>query len=248
MRILAQNLHAASASVARAIRQGDRDFLGGLARRLDAIAVDALDLGVSAVTSSRQEEIERLSWLAEVVASVSATPLFLDSPHSAVLCAVARAGDPAWGINSLRDPEALPPEQWEVIRRSTGPVVLQLVAGGRLPEGVDDRLRLAARRLEAARARGLEPERAWIDPVCLPWGADVEAGRGLLDFLEESARRWPGHPSVVGLSNVSWGHEGRRRLHRQWLRRLADRGLGAVILDPLEPGLLEVLRASPGER
>jgi cobalamin-dependent methionine synthase I len=77
-------------------------------------------------------------------------------------------------------------------------------------------------------------ERVYLDPVLLPWGADLRAGQGLLDFIG----RFDALPTLVGISNVSFGHAQRGRLNRLWFAALADRGLSAAIIDPFDPALL----------
>lgn len=242
VRVVAQNLHSASRGVARALHDRDQAWLRKLTRELDLLSIDALDVGVGGPDCAMSREAEVLAWFVDLVGAESSLELFLDSARISVLTEVAGRSARPCSFNSIRDVENLTEKQLEVLRASTGTVVVQLAPGGRLPEGLDDRLRWAERSLEIAAGRGLVGERIWIDPVCLPWGDDVEAGRGLLEFLESAGARWPEHRCILGLSNVGWGHADRRRLHRQWLARFLDRGLGAVILDAFDEDLRTALR------
>lgn len=240
--VLAQNLHSASRGVARALRERDEAYLRDLVCRLAELPIYGLDLGVADPDLPPVEETELLVWLAEIVAAESSLERFLDSARTAVLIAAAKRMSGSCSFNSIREIEQLSEKELEVLRGGDGTMIVQLAPQGRLPTGSEDRLRWAQAALDAAHRRELSLARIWIDPVCLPWGDDVEAGRGLLEFLEVSAVRWPACRSVVGLSNVSWGHGDRRRLHRQWLVRFLERGLGAVILDVFDEDLLSTLR------
>jgi 5-methyltetrahydrofolate--homocysteine methyltransferase len=86
-------------------------------------------------------------------------------------------------------------------------------------------------------------EHLFIDPVFQPiaTGADL---RVVLETLDLLANEVPSPRTVGGLSNVSFGLPMRRLVNRTFLAMAVSRRLSAVICDPTDQGLLDVLAAS----
>jgi cobalamin-dependent methionine synthase I len=238
--VIAQNLNASSSSFASALMGADAAWVRDHAFRLVATGVDALDLCVSSVAPALESEVALLDWTAQQVESVTDLPLFLDSPRSEVLlrCGRPRRSRPV--LNSIGH------EEWtelsEPTDRGVAGWVVQLRRGSQLPQSAEERLEWTAAFLGRFAPDEIPFERLWLDPVCLPWGDDLRAGAGLLDYLSESRRRWPQLRSLVGVGNLSWGHSDRAGLHRQWVPRLREAGARGFLLDPTEAGIVDLAR------
>ena len=243
MYVVAQNLNSSDPEVHAALAAGDRRWLEERARTLAARGCDALDVNAGSFASS---EFEVLNWALEVVEAVVDLPLAVDSADLQVLARAATGRRHAPLLNSV-DLVAL--ESLDdgplgaLVDREGSLLVVQLRRGAELPDSADLRLRWAERAVELLARRSIDPTRVLLDAVMLPWGGDLGAGRGLLDFVAEAGRRWPSLRTLVGLSNVSYGHGEPRALHEQWLRVLKERGLGAVLLDALDPTVLHIARS-----
>jgi len=237
MILIAETFNAGTTPVRAALQAGDRGWVEVSLRRQLAAGVDLVECNASGFG----DEEAILRWLVETVEPASPVPLSLDSADPQVLAAVATGRRRPPLLNSV-DATGIAAPLADAVRAGAS-IVVQLRRGDQLPRGCDDRLRLAEAALAAADRQGLPRERIWIDPGLLPWGDDVDAGRPLLAFLESFPRDPHGARTLVGLSNVSWGHPDRRRVNRDWLRRLRDAGLGGAILDPFDRDLLEVARA-----
>ena len=81
-----------------------------------------------------------------------------------------------------------------------------------------------------------------MDPVVLPLAFYPEDITRMLTMLERI--RAEGFLSICGLSNVSYQMPRRRALHRALLPCMMERGLDAVILDPMDRVLMEIAQAS----
>lgn len=235
MILIAETFNAGTPPVRAALQAGDRAWVEASLHRQLATGVDLVECNASGFAD---EELI-LRWLVETVEPAVTVPLSLDSADPGVLTALAAGRRLPPLLNSV-DVDGLSDPVAEAVRAGAS-VVVQLRKGDTLP-GEDDRVRWAADALEHATRQGVPLERVWIDPILLPWGDDVRAARPLFAFLESSARDPQGPRTLVGLSNVSWGHPERRRVNREWLERLRNAGLDGAILDPFDRDLMAVAR------
>ena len=243
--VIAENLNASDPVVHAALAAGDRRWIEERARALVARGCDAID--VNAGTFGRSES-DVLVWLAEVVEAVAELPLAIDSADASI---VARAGlhrrQPPI-LNSIDVDSFVGADVPAAFEREGARLVVQLRRATTLPRTLDDRLLWTDAVLAAAAVRSIDVDRLLLDAVMLPWGDDLEAGRDLLDFVAEAHRRWPDLRTLVGLSNVSYGHSDAPRLHALWLDRLAHDGLGAALFDVLDPTCVAIARRGGGPR
>lgn len=237
MRVIAETLNSSHPTVHAALAAGDRRWIEASVRRQVEAGVDQLDLNAGSFPGS---EAMVLGWLAEVVEAAGDRPLSLDSGDPAVLLDTARRRRHPPLLNSLELGGEWPGELLSLVREGKAELVVQLRRGSSLPEG--DHAGRAAEAVERLRAARLPLERCFLDPVLLPWGDGFDQAEGLLAAVAEGRGRWPRLGWIGGLSNLSWGHERRHRLHREWLPRLVGAGFGALILNPFEPGLVELAR------
>jgi len=96
-----------------------------------------------------------------------------------------------------------------------------------------------------AKEHGVNPEKLYLDPVVLPISAAQDQCPILCDAITAlRALSSPPPKTVVGLSNISSGSEERSLLNRTYLAMLLGRGLDAAIVDPNDPELMKIVKAS----
>lgn len=238
-RLIAQNLNASDPAVAAALAAGDAGWLRAAVRRIEATGVVAIDLNAGTFGPN---EASLLGWMVEQVEPMTGLSLSIDSADPAVLAEVGRGARRPVLLNSL----ALDAEWSEGLEQllvdGACDVVLSLRRGAGLPEGAADRLAWAEEGVARLEGKGVDPDRIFVDAIALPWGDDFEAGRGMLDFVEEWHRRGTGAGSLVGLGNLGHGNVDAVRINREWLTRLRNAGLAAALVDAFEPGLHDPAR------
>ncbi len=244
MLLAADNLNALNPVVAAALHNLEKQPIQDLVRRLDQAGVDLLDLNPGYL-SPRNED--RMAFLVEAVQEVSHTRLILDSPNPRVL---------AKGLAVCRQPpilNALTLEEEKLahllpvaVHAQAKLVLLLLDERSRPAPTLEEKLTLAARLYEAALAAGLDAGQLIFDPVLpnISWpdvyyqtSAVIKTIRLLASgaIFGEPAR------TMIGLSNL---RSGRRQLfplelEAACLGLLAGAGVDIVLLDILQPGLLE---------
>lgn len=246
MLVIAENLNASDPVMHAAIAAGERRWFEDRARTLAARGCDAIDVNAGTFGSS---EAEVLEWLAEIVEAAVTLPLSIDSSRPDVIARVAQGRRVAPILNSLDVDTVLASALPGALARSDTRLIVQLRRGRRLPTGCAERMEWTELAVEHLHEQGVAPQRLMIDAVMLPWGSRAEAGAELVEFVEVARRIWPELVTLVGLSNVSYGHARAPELHASWLDRLQRAGLGAVLLDVLDPVCMAIARrTSPDPR
>ena len=236
MILIAETFNAGSPTVRAALQAGDRGWVEASLRRQVQTGVDYIECNASGFGPA---EADILRWLVEIVEVAADVPVSVDSADPSLLAQLARGRRRPSLLNAI-DATGIPPAIAAAVRDGAQ-LVIQLRKGARLP-GTGEREAWAEEILTELARQDLPPASIFLDPVLLPWGADLDAGAPLLAFLDW-CRSDPRHPqTLVGLSNVSWGHADRRRVHRQWLPRLRTAGLDAAILDPFDSALVAAAR------
>lgn len=239
MYVIAENLNSSDPAVHAALAAGDRRWIETRVRALVARGCDALDINAGTFGASEREV---LGWLAEVVEPLSELPLSIDSARPQIVESVARERRSPPILNSIDVDEFVRGTLAPASAREGTRLVVQLRRGRQLPVSIEDRLAWTELVEQGAAAQGVALERIFLDAVMLPWGDDFAAGRGLREFVRCLARTTPTLRTLVGLSNVSYGHAEPLRLHAAWLDRLGSDGLGAVLLDALDPTCMAIAR------
>lgn len=239
MFVIAENLNASDPVVHAALAAGERRWIEERARMLAARGCDAID--VNAGTFGRSE-IEVLGWMAEVVETAVEVPLCIDSARAEIVARVAERRRLAPVLNSLDVDAVLGGVLPSAFAREGSRLIVQLRRGQRLPRGHADRMEWTELVVEALAGQGIGHERIFLDVVMLPWGADEEAASELLEFVRSARRTWPDLSTLVGLSNVSYGHARAQELHATWLDRLQRAGLGAALFDALDATCMAIAR------
>lgn len=244
MFIAADNLNALNPVVAAALQALDRRPLQELVRRLDQAGVDFLDLNPGYL-SPRQED--RMAFLVETVQEVSHTRLILDSPNPRVLARGLAVCQQPPVLNALTLEPAKLAELLPLAARAQTDLVLLLLDERSMPAPtLEEKLTLANRLREEALAAGVKEDQLIIDPVLpnLSW-PDVyyQASAVISTIRLLAAGAVFGAPirTMIGLSNL---RSGRRQLfpvelEATCLGLMAGAGVEIVLLDVLQPGMLE---------
>ena len=239
MFVISERINGMFTAVRKAIAARDPEAIRKIAGRQLEAGADALDLNVGTAAA---EPAEALAWLAETVRGVTDRPLCLDHPNIEVIRAAAGAAGGSLIINSTTGKEEdlarfLP----LAAQTGAGLIALTLDEKG-VPSTVDGRVEIAARILMAAETAGLPPGRLFIDPVTLPINAAQDQPKKLLEAISQFKLLSDPPPRVVmGLSNLASGSGEKTLLTGAFLAMAMGAGLDAVILDPEDKLLLDLL-------
>lgn len=215
--------------LAEEIREGKfvmvkRDALSQVAAGADILDVN---MGVTGVDpkATMEKAIQELSMLVEV-------PLAIDTLDPTAMEAGLKAYPGRPLINSVN----AEPEQLQAVlplAKRYGAALLCLPLGkGDLPETAEERVTLAKEIVLEAYKYGIRPNDLLLDPLVLTLAAGNDSAKETLRTLELYAETF-GFPTVMGLSNISFGLPQRAYLNAQFLTMALSKGLTCPILNPM---------------
>jgi len=224
-----------------AIRNGDWDRVGDLAREQVAAGAAIIDVNVAV---SGSDEIEALPRAVEAVQKAVTVPLCLDSGNAAALAAALRVCDGKVIINSV-DGNADRLEAILPLARQYKSAVIGLTMDreGGIPKTAEQRVAIARRIRDVAAAAGLPPEDLIIDCLTLAVSADQSMGKVALETMRAVSRDL-GLNVNMGVSNISFGLPERPLLNATFLAMACAAGLTCAIINPHTESVVLALQAS----
>ncbi|MCS7177850.1 MAG: methyltetrahydrofolate cobalamin methyltransferase [Anaerolineae bacterium] len=241
MLIIGEKINGTLKKVGQAVLDRDGAFIQDLARRQAEAGADYID--VNAGTPAAREP-EDLVWLVETVQAVTELPLCLDSANpKALAAALERTARPPL-INSISGEESRLTEILPLVPGRAAGVIAMLLDDTGMPQGVEDRLRVAHRILERTRAAGIPDEQVYIDPLVMAVATQQDGALVALKTMRTLRAQYPDVRFSVGLSNVSFGLPVRTLVNQAFLTLALYEGLDAAIMDPLDRGVMGMLLAA----
>ncbi|HYL40692.1 MAG TPA: dihydropteroate synthase [Candidatus Binatus sp.] len=214
-----------------------RAYIEALARRQVAAGADWLDLNVDEVAPDGSTRVAAMVQLVRSVEGLAIAPPAIDSSDPAVIRAgVEASGDPSGLLLNSASLDRL--EVLDLAASAGCAVVVAASGAAGLPKDAGQRVANAERIVAEATRRGIPDDHLHVDPLVMPVGVEPEAGRHFLDAVRRLRERFgPRVHLTGGLSNVSFGLPGRRRLNDVFIDLATEAGADAGIIDPVASDL-----------
>ncbi|MFC2077355.1 dihydropteroate synthase [Candidatus Bipolaricaulota bacterium] len=239
--VVGELINATRKSVAKAIEERDEEEIRRLARAQCDAGAEAVDLNAG---HAAETELENLLWLIEVAESEigTAAALSIDTSNPAVMEKAIRACAGRPMINSIsNEPGKTPLIEFAA---DVGCDVIGLAMGENgIPTSSPDRVAEAEALVKRFGAAGGDPERLYVDLICMSVATSAEQGRELLESVRVVKAKLP-VKTFAAVSNVSFGLPNRRLLNRAYLAMLIEAGLDGAILDPTDAEMQDALCAA----
>lgn len=210
-------------------------------------AGEQVDLGAAVldvnVGAPMVNEAELLPAAIKAIAPRFETPLCLDSADPAALEAALAVYPASPLVNSISGEPGRMERLAPICKRYGAPFILLPLKGRTLPESSRERLKTIEALLSLAFSMGVDKRLIMVDVLALTVSSRPDAARACLETIRHCAERWK-LPTVLGLSNVSFGLPARELLNSTFLTMCATAGLSACIANPSSTRLRESLAAS----
>jgi len=201
---------------------------------------NALDV---CVATAGVDELRMLPVAVSAVSNISELPLFMDSTNAAAIEVALKLYPGLPVINSISgkrdDLDAILP----LVARWGATFVALAMNDAGIAENTADIIGILREITSAAEERGIAKERIIADPVMLPVSAATQRIQAMLwaiNLIDENVEI----PTIIGLSNVSYGMPMRSILNSSMLSAAIAAGLSATIADPTDARIMETLQAS----
>ncbi|MDA8059471.1 MAG: dihydropteroate synthase, partial [Nitrospiraceae bacterium] len=222
-----------------AIANGQVDLIVAEARKEAEAGAGALDVNVGVPLVN---EAEMMAKAITAIQNVVSLPLVIDSSYASALESGLKLYPGRALVNSVNAEDERLEEVLPLIRKY-GAAVIALVSGDNIPETAAERMKNAEKILRRAEELGLKPRDLIFDTLALTVSAVQEAAKQTLDtitLIKKELRL----PTILGLSNVSFGLPARKIVHNNFLSMAIGAGLDAAICDPYDQVLHQTIAAS----
>lgn len=201
--------------------------------------VDALDVNVGAPLV---DEAKMMALLVPALQNMTTAPLSLDSSSIDALEAGARLYCGAPLLNSINGERERLESITPIIKRH-GAAVVALLSADEIPERAIDRVKIAESIALYLQDHGINADRIIVDCLALAVSAAQFGARQTLETIR-MVKRDLGLPTMLGLSNVSFGAPERALINNTFLAMAIGAGLDAAILNPLDESIARTIAAS----
>ena len=223
----------------QALLENDLDYIVDVAiAQMDAGAA-ILDVNVG---HPGVDEVAMLPRVIKKLQEAVDLPLQLDSSNPDALEAGLRVYNGKPAVNSVNGkPEVLSRILPMVKKYGAAVVGLTLDEDG-LPDTAGKRVSIAERIAEAAEAHGIPREDVWIDCLTLTVSAQQDQAEETLAAVRRVSRELR-LPTVLGVSNISFGLPNRPLLAQAFLIRAIGCGLTLPIINPNQKEMMDAIAA-----
>ncbi len=223
----------------QALLAGDLDYIADVAIAQEDAGAAILDVNVG---YPGVDEVAMLPRVVQKLQEVTTLPLQLDSTNPAALEAALRVYNGKAAVNSVNgDPKALS-ALLPIVKKYGAAVVGLTLDGTGLPATAEERVAIARRILDAALAEGIPAQDVWIDCLTLTVSAQQDQAEATLEAVRRVTQEL--HlPTVLGVSNISFGLPNRQLVARTFLVRALSAGLTLPILNPNQQEMMDAVAA-----
>jgi 5-methyltetrahydrofolate--homocysteine methyltransferase len=239
--IIAEKINGTRKSVGAAIAARDAAFIESLAERQAAAGATWIDVNAG---TAPDREPDDLVWLVNTVQGVVETPLSVDTANPRALEAALAHVRQTPLVNSISGEPARIEGVLPLAAAVGAPVVALALDAAGIPSGVEDRLAVIRRLIDATRDAGIPDERVYVDPLVMTLSTNVASAQVALEVMRTVHETFPAAHMTSGLSNVSFGLPARSLVNRTYLTLAVAAGLDSAILDPLDRELRATLLAT----
>ncbi|MBC7344424.1 MAG: methyltetrahydrofolate cobalamin methyltransferase [Clostridia bacterium] len=239
MIVIGERINSSRTPILQALRNRDSTFLQGEAQKQADAGAQLIDVNAAATL---EDEPDSLAWLVEIVQQVVDKPLCLDSPNPEALTRALRVHRGKAMINSITGEKDRFSAILPLVLEYGASVIALCMDDQGLPETPAQRIRIATSLLEKLTEAGVPKEDIYFDPLVKPVSAVYTAGLDVLETVR-ILKTELGAQTVCGLSNISYGLPNRHTVNRAFTLMVMAAGMDAVLIDPLDPGLMSLIRA-----
>jgi len=245
MIIIAEKLNGSIPSCAKAIAARDESYIKDLAKRQADAGADFIDC----CTSVRENELETITWMIDLIQSVTDCPISVDSPDVSViidampLCKKPGLFNSVSGEGNKIDlafPVLAKPEneKWQVMAL--------LCDDTGIPKSAAKRIEVFDMIMAKADSYGIDKKRIHVDPL-VEMLCTTDDGEGvfmILDVIKHIKKTEPKIHISGAISNISYNLPVRRLVNQAFAVLAINAGMDSAVMDPLSRDLRGVILAA----
>ena len=223
----------------QALKEQDFDYIVDVAIQQEDAGADILDVNVG---HPGVDEVTMLPAVVKKLQEATSLPLMLDSTNPAALEAALRVCCGKAAVNSVNGEQAVLDRILPIVKKYGAAVAGLTLDETGLPTNAAERIAIAERIVRAAEEYGIPRHDVWIDCLTLTVSAQQDQARETLEAIRHVTREM--HlPTVLGVSNISFGLPNRPLMATTFLAQALYAGLTLPILNPNQREMMDAIMA-----
>ncbi|MBU4438991.1 MAG: homocysteine S-methyltransferase family protein, partial [Firmicutes bacterium] len=221
------------------LRRGELTVITQLAtdQKKDGAHILDINLGLPDI-----DEVKMMKEAVDTVSRLVDCPLQIDSSNPEVIEAVLRSYPGKAIINSVNGKQSSMDKIFPIAKKY-GALVLGLTMDETgIPSLANDRFEIAKKIIAVGESYGISKKNILIDALVLTASAQQAEVRETLKTLKK-LRDELGVPTVLGVSNISFGLPNRELLNRTFLGLALEAGLTTPIMNPSDQEMMDTINA-----
>lgn len=208
------------------------------ARIQEQAQADAIDVNLG---KKGDKSPEFYAKVVKELQNITRLPLYLDNnnPKSLELALFSYAGKAI--INSVNGAKKNYETLFPLAKKHGSSVVLLAMDENGIPDTAKGKMQIVEKLIQKAVEFGLSTDDIIADLIILTISASPKTSSETLKAIEMAKSL--GIPTMLGLSNLSFGLPYRQLLHSAFLPMAISRGLDSAIMNPLDKNLMEITKA-----
>lgn len=224
---------------AKALLEEDLDYIARVALDQKEAGADILDVNVG---YPGVDEVRLMPLVVKKIQSVTDLPLLLDSSNPRALEAGLRVVNGKAAINSVSAKQESMDAVFPIASRYGTCLVCLCMDEAGIPNTADGRLKAADRIIEEAARYGISSKDLWLDCLTLTVSAQQDQAQETLKAVQIINEQYE-IPTVLGVSNISFGLPLRSLMTQTFLTAALQSGLRLAIINPNAENLMDALAA-----
>ena len=243
IRIIGESINpTTNAALKEELRRGELSLVKKLAMEQKKEGAHVLDINLGLPDI---DEKEMMLKAVDAVSNLVDLPLQIDSSDPEVIEAVLRQYNGKPIINSVNG-EKGSMDRILPIARKYGACVLGLTMDEKgIPEKAEERLAIGKRIIHQAESMGIPKKNMLLDCLVLTASAQQEMVKETIKALELIHSELQ-VPTILGVSNISFGLPNRELMNRTFLTMAFTAGLNTPIMNPADQGMMDVVASFRG--
>ena len=239
MIIIGEKINGSIPSVAKAIAEKNADWIRDLARLQAQAGADYIDV----CASVKDNELETLHWLIDLVQDVTDVPICVDSPNPETCVAAMLFCKRPGLVNSVSMEGKKAQIIFPAIAETKWSVVALLCAKG-IPSSAQERLRVFDDLMKKAEEYNVAPQQIFIDPLVEMLCTAQNGVQMVLDVIRAIKEKEPRVHITGAVSNVSFNLPIRKVLNQSFLVLAMQAGMDSAVMNPCNRDLMGILYAT----
>lgn len=239
MIIIGEKINGSIPSVAKAIAERNEDWIRNLAKIQADQGADFIDV----CASVKDNEVETLHWLIDLVQEVTDTPICVDSPDPTVCVEAMKFCKKPGMVNSVSMEGDKCDIIFPAIAGTPWQVVALLCAKG-IPRSAEERLDVFDKLMVKAKEYGIAPSKIHVDPLVEMLCTSEDGIDMVVEVIKTVKEKQPSIHVTGAVSNISFNLPVRKLLNQAFLVLAMNAGMDSAVMDPTNRDMMGMMYAT----